>query len=124
MIYQNSNCSVDAYLEGSHFIDLSPNSFEYTRNCFQNRSYKRKNAIFLLSSFSNEKLIQNFGNSKLYLDDNVYSISNNSIYEIFKVNDEKPLHMSFIGFWTSAGKLIAEETNKWKRRSDLQVKFF
>lgn len=125
--FQNETKAIDQDL--NVFIpneDETEKSIDYLKMAFSSRTPSSQD--FWLIDISIWTSIEVLDGIKLDLDDDVYlyRIEDKAIqiYEYYEINPNIPRSIFPYGNWTSSGGLFLSSTDKWERRTNLQVKKF
>ena len=125
--FQNETKAIDQDL--NVFIpneDETENNLDYLKMAFSSRTPSSQD--FWLIDISIWTSIEVLDGIKLDLDDDVYlySIEDKAIqiYEYYEINSKIPRRILPYGNWTSSGGLLLSSTDKWERRTNLEVRTF
>ena len=123
--FQNETKAIDQDL--NVFIpneDETENNLDYLKMAFSSRTPSSQD-FWLISIWTSIKVLDGI---KLDLDDDVYlySIEDKAIqiYEYYEINSKIPRRILPYGNWTSSGGLLLSSTDKWERRTNLEVRTF
>ena len=108
-----NNFTIDLSTNENHFFFWKEDTFESIKNVLDTRPIKTKAAIFLLVGHdqNEDTLVKSLDSTKLKLNDDVYMITEKSVYELYKVISDGHLIVNDLG---------NQDLEKWERRNDFQ----